>query len=68
MPSEQNFNGDYYKAFIKSLIITKSYLPPKPHQDTTTHKPPKKNTEGIFIYNPQTLPLRKIEKNLILIQ
>ena len=32
------------------------------HSYFFAHKPPKKNTEGIFIYKPQTLPLRQILK------
>jgi hypothetical protein len=47
MPSEPLFNGA---------------SPPKPNQGTSAHKPPKKNTEGIFIYRRQTLPLRQILK------
>jgi hypothetical protein len=47
---------------MKKEIQSNGASPPKPPQGTSAHNPPKKNTEGIFIYRPQTLPLRQILK------
>jgi hypothetical protein len=47
---------------MKIDIRMKCAAPMKPNQGTSAHNPTKKNTEGIFIYRPQTLPLRQILK------
>jgi hypothetical protein len=47
---------------MKNDILLNGASPPKPNQGTSAHNQTKKNTEGIFIYSLQTLPLRQILK------
>jgi hypothetical protein len=46
MPKDLLLNGGYYKAFIKSLIITKSYLPLESNQGSSA-----RNHPNIYVKN-----------------